>query len=232
MPTATRARRRRTPAAMAATVLVAILLVLWWWVVLPSLEQAVAGDAPATPMPGLDGLVVAEAEAGEPYDRDAFGEAWADVDGNGCDTRNDVLARDLAEVVFRADSDGCIVRSGRLDDPYTGRAIAYLRGEATSDAVQIDHVVPLSYAWRHGASSWSAGELEGFANDPLNLLAVDGPANQQKSDSGPGDWLPPDAAYACAYVERFAAVLARYGLTVAPADHDTMARVAADCTAG
>ena len=90
--------------------------------------------------------------------------------------------------------DSCIVLSGTLDDPYTGEVITFERGEHSS-AVQIDHVVALSDAWQKGAQQWSAETREQFANDPANLLAVDGPANQQK---GAGDALGAGWAFSAA----------------------------------
>ena len=114
------------------------------------------------------------------YSRDQFGPAWSDVDHNGCDTRNDMLRRDLTAVALRPGTRDCVVLSGVLADPYTATAIDFRRGNATSTAVQIDHVVALSDAWQKGAQQLSPAQRLAFANDPLNLLAVDGPANQQQ----------------------------------------------------
>src|SRR5699024_3425620 len=124
------------------------------------------------------------------YSRDQFGNGWLDPDGNGCDTRNDILNRDLESVVH--DSDGCKVLTGVLQDPFTDQEIHFTRGAETSTAVQIDHVVALSDAWQKGAQQLSEEERARFANDPLNLLAVDGPANAQKSDADAATWLPPN----------------------------------------
>lgn len=238
VPPHARARTRpRARPSFAAALLAIVLLVAWIFLIEPALQRAGAlpdggtADRPVASSPSLEGIVVADAASASPYDRDRFGEAWADVDGNGCDTRNDVLIRDLADIAFRADSNGCIVRTGTLADPYTGEVIDFERGPDTSEEVQIDHLVPLSYAWQHGASEWTADQRVAFANDPANLLAVAGAANQSKSDSGPGEWMPPSAAYACAYVAGFTAVLDRYDLTIAPADADAVARIAAGCPA-
>ncbi|MCX6463208.1 MAG: HNH endonuclease family protein, partial [Pseudonocardiales bacterium] len=125
------------------------------------------------------------------YDRDAFGQRWADVDRDGCDQRNQVLARDLSAVEFRPGTRDCVVLSGALLDPYTGDGVPFLRGEATSADVQIDHVVSLSNAWQTGAQSLDLDTRELFANDPLNLLAVDGPTNGAKGDGDAATWLPP-----------------------------------------
>ncbi|MCF2706025.1 HNH endonuclease [Arcanobacterium haemolyticum] len=162
--------------------------------------------------------------ANERYDRTLFGERWADVDGNGCDTRNDVLARDMTDVRFKRGS-SCVVASGTLDDPYTGTTIDFVRGPQTSEAVQIDHVVALADAWNSGASTWKAKEREKFANDPLNLLAVDGAANQEKLASSADAWLPD--VHQCEYVERQIAVKAKWNLSVTQAERDSMAYVLA-----
>lgn len=164
------------------------------------------------------------------YDRDAFGPAWADADGNGCDQRDDVLVRDLARVAFAPSDPGCTVVAGHLDDVYTGHGIDFARGPRTSAAVQIDHLVPLSWAWQHGAWSWSDERRERLATDLDELQAVDGPSNQDKSDQGPGTWLPPDPAYRCLYVTRFAFVASRYGLSIDDADRGAVDRVLTACS--
>lgn len=153
--------------------------------------------------------------AGTKYNRDAFGEPWADVNHNGCDTRNDILARDLTNTVV--DTDGCTVLSGTLNDSYTGDTIEFERGKKSS-AVQIDHVIPLSYAWSHGADTWTDAQREAFANDPENLIAVDGPANMSKSDQGPAEWLPENTSIHCQYVQDFAQVAGKYNLNISDAD--------------
>jgi hypothetical protein len=162
------------------------------------------------------------------YQRDAFGQRWADVERNGCDQRNDVLARDLVQAALREGS-GCVVVAGTLLDPYTGTAIPFERGQDTSAAVQIDHVVPLAWAWQHGAASWTIAERQLFANDLANLLAVDGPTNGAKSSSGPGEWLPPAAAHSCLYVTRWVFVLDRYDLAIGADDHAVVADTLERC---
>lgn len=163
------------------------------------------------------------------YSRGQFGQAWADVDRNGCDTRNDMLRRDLAALALKPGTQDCVVLSGVLNDPYTATLINFLRGNSTSTAVQIDHVVALSDAWQKGAQQLSPAQRTSFANDPLNLLAVDGPANQQKSDGDAATWLPPNKSFRCEYVARQISVKSSYSLWVTPAEHDAMARVLADC---
>jgi len=168
------------------------------------------------------------------YSRSRFGPAWTDdtaADGghNGCDTRNDVLRRDLVDVVPKPGTRGCVVAQGTLHDPYTGATIAFRRGERTSEAVQIDHVVALSDAWQTGAQALSATERAQLANDPLELLAVAGPTNEAKGDGDAATWLPPDKAFRCAYVARQIAVKLRYHLWVTAAEAAAMRRVLLRC---
>ncbi|MUK01337.1 DUF1524 domain-containing protein [Vibrio cholerae] len=162
------------------------------------------------------------------YDREEFGQAWADVDRNGCDTRNDMLNRDLTDIVH-TNSVPCKVQSGVLDDPYTGSIIAFLRGQSTSTEVQIDHVVALSDAWQKGAQQLTFDQRVAFANDPLNLQSTDGPTNQQKGAGDAATWLPPNTGYRCEYVARQVSVKATYTLWVTQAEHDAMVRVLSDC---
>nr|WP_241188400.1 DUF1524 domain-containing protein [Kocuria palustris] len=160
------------------------------------------------------------------YGRDLFGPTWHDVDGNGCSTRNDILARDLTGIERE---DGCSVSSGLLQDPYTDTAIDFTAGMDTSAEVQIDHVVALSDAWQKGAQQLSEQQRLVFANDPLNLLAVDGPTNQSKGDGDAATWLPPNRSYWCPYVARQVDVKAKYDLWVTQPEHDRMAEVLRDC---
>ncbi|MGW3727671.1 HNH endonuclease family protein [Streptomyces sp. NPDC000851] len=159
------------------------------------------------------------------YDRDEFGYAWMDTaDGvplarNGCDTRNDLLKRDGQSIRFRAGSD-CVVVSMKLHDPYTGKDIAWKKAKATE--VQVDHVVPLSYAWQMGAARWDEEKRQRVANDALNLLPVSGSTNSAKRDSGPASWLPPSKAIRCSYSARFAQVALKYELPVTAADKNMM----------
>lgn len=159
------------------------------------------------------------------YSRDQFSDGWASV--GGCDLRNIMLARGLTEDVLS--EDGCIVLSGVLTDPYTGNIINFKRGSSTSGQVQIDHVVALSDAWQKGAQEISELDRFKIANDPLNLLAVDGPANQKKGDSDAASWLPPNKSFRCQYVARQVAVKDRYRLYVTAAEKSAMIRVLNGC---
>ncbi|GAB3606512.1 hypothetical protein GCM10027413_19210 [Conyzicola nivalis] len=189
-----------------------------------------AGPVSATTAQSLAVLDTLEVKGRAPktgYDRDdKFGTAWVDMDQNGCDTRNDVLARDLVVTTM---ADACRVLTGTLADPYTGTSIAFARGESTSSLVQIDHVVALSNAWQTGAQQLNAERRYEFANDPINLLAVDGATNSSKGDGDAATWLPPNASFRCAYVSRQITVKAAYDLWVTRAEHDAMTSVLAGC---
>lgn len=163
------------------------------------------------------------------YDREQFGQSWRDIDRNGCDQRNDVLARDLADVEFRAGTHSCVVQTGELADPYSGDTVPFQRGQDTSADVQIDHVVALSNAWQTGAQQLDIATRERFANDPLNLMATEGAVNQAKGDGDAATWLPPARGFRCAYVARQVAVKAKYRLWVTAAERDAIARVLNAC---
>ncbi|EGD54728.1 GmrSD restriction endonuclease domain-containing protein [Gordonia neofelifaecis] len=194
---------------------------------------APSGDAAAA-LAELDTLAVKGRAPKTGYSRSLFGQAWTDdvnVGGghNGCDTRNDILTRDLTGVTYKARTRNCVVLTGTLQDAYTGRTIPFQRGERTSSAVQIDHLVALSDAWQKGAQLLSTEERTDLANDPRNLQAVDGPTNQRKSDGDAATWLPPNKSYRCTYVSRQIAVKAAYRLWVTAAEKSAMQRVLSSC---
>ncbi len=163
------------------------------------------------------------------YSRAQFGQAWADVDRNGCDTRNDILARDLQNVTFKPGTHNCVVLTGDYIEPYTGAHVFFTRGQGTSAAVEIDHMVALSNAWQTGAQLMDVGSRLSYANDPLVLLAVDGPANQQKGDGDAATWLPANNSFRCPYVARQVAIKAKYHLWLTPPEKDAMVRVLSAC---
>lgn len=160
----------------------------------------------------LDTLDVAPWDSHAGYARENFGERWVDVDGNGCSTRNDILGRDLTGITYTSNKYRCVVKSGELDDPYSGQQIHFERSE--SDEVQIDHIVALYNAWRTGAQDFSYEDRVAIANDPYNLIAVDGDTNYEKSDGDASRWLPRDEDFRCEYVARQIGVKARYNLWV------------------
>lgn len=164
------------------------------------------------------------------YTRAQFGQAWADTDRNGCDTRNDILRRDLSDPVFKEGTRNCVVLSGTLHDPYTGKTIDFQRGERSAD-VQIDHVVPLSDAWQKGAQQWTAQKRLEFANDPANLRSADGAANQEKGDGDLATWLPSNKTFRCEYAVNIVEVKAVYGLWMTQAEHDKASELLGTCRA-
>ena len=185
-----------------------------------SQQSSVTGDASKA----LAMLTVKGRAPQTGYARTQFGNGW--VVENGCDTRNIILRRDLVQVTMNG---RCQVISGTLNDPYTGNSILFKRGAGTSDDVQIDHVVALSDAWQKGAQLLSYEMREQLANDPLELLAVDGRVNQQKSDGDAATWLPPDKAFRCQYVVRQVAVKKKYNLWITSAEKEAIARVLGAC---
>lgn len=217
---------RRTIAATTALVIVAAGILAH-----PDFYQPVADQqtVQTTELSGsaataLNELAVKGRAPKTNYSREQFGDGWREV--NGCDVRNIILHRDLKDVAVNAE---CKVVSGTLDDPYTGKTITFQRGEFTSDDVQIDHVVALSDAWQKGAQLLTPGRREELANDPLELLAVDGAANQQKSDGDAATWLPPNKAFRCQYVARQIAVKKKYALWVTQAEKRAMTDVLGAC---
>jgi hypothetical protein len=166
------------------------------------------------------------------FSRYRFGEAWSDdvnveFGHNGCNTRDDILRRDLIELVVRPGT--CFAQSGILHDRYTGRTIAFTRGPETSDSVQVDHMVSLSDAWYKGAREWGDQRRRDFANDPRNLLAVGAQANFDKAFRDATAWLPPNAAFRCEFVARQIEVKAAYGLWVSKTEKRAMDDVLARC---
>ena len=177
----------------------------------------------------LETLVVKGRAPKTGYTRDQFGQAWADVDHNGCDTRNDILKRDLIEIVYKPGTRNCVVASGSLVDRYSGQVINFVRGNATSMEVQIDHVVALSNAWQTGAFKLTSDQRRALANDPLNLFAVQGRLNSQKGDGDAATWLPPLKSFRCTYIAQQIAVKAKYSLWVVAPEKAAMSAILAKC---
>lgn len=200
-------------------------------VILPSSSSSVAitsaADTDTTALALLETLAVKGRAPMTGYARVAgFRAAWLDVDRNGCDTRNDILARDLTT---KSLSGSCRVLAGELANPYLGNSISFVRGAATSALVQIDHVVALADAWQTGAQQLTTAQRVSLANDPINLLAVDAKSNDQKGAGDAATWLPANKSFRCEYVARQVSVKATYGLWVTAAEHDAIARVLAAC---
>jgi hypothetical protein len=209
---------------------VRIRRVLLALVVACALLGGASASAPGTRAGELvDQLVVKGRAPKTGYSREQFGVAWSDVDRNGCDTRNDILNRDLTDKTWRDGTHGCVVIGGVLSEPYTRRTVRFVKADAAT--VQIDHVVALSDAWQTGASFWDNERRTRFANDPANLLAVDGPANEAKGDADAASWLPPNKAYRCAYVARQVSVKLHWQLWATQAERAAFERVLATCPA-
>ncbi|MFT4125862.1 MAG: HNH endonuclease family protein [Gordonia sp. (in: high G+C Gram-positive bacteria)] len=194
-------------------------------------------STPAGALAALAALPVRGRAPTTGYRRDQFGSSWTDdvtVAGghNGCDTRNDILRRDLVDVVVKPRTHDCVVLSGTLPDPYSGQTVDFVRGAQTSSRVQIDHVVALADAWQKGAQQLTREQRTDLANDPRNLQATIGTINQRKGAGDAATWLPPSRAYRCTYATRQIQVKAAYRLWVTAAERDALARILHRCPAG
>lgn len=227
---------------LALSVALAVLVAFQVTATSTEKTQFVAEADIPTVAPGVDVLAgIAEVPVrirGHDYRRAAFGDAWTDDNNapgghNGCDTRNDILGRDLVDKTF-VSIKRCpaAVATGTLHDPYTNATVAFMRGAQVGAAVQIDHIVPLAYAWDMGARNWTDELRVRFGNDPANLLAVEGQANQDKGDKEPSAWLPPNAAFHCQYAMQFIAVMRGYALPVDAPSATVLRDAARTCPTG
>ncbi|MFC7307700.1 HNH endonuclease family protein [Streptomyces monticola] len=198
----------------------------------PSPEPASKGfpPNPATARDQLAKLEVAWGKNWESYKRAEFGETWSDevdVPGgrNGCDTRDDVLRRDLKDL-REGDRNACVVISGKLQDPYTGKELPYYYRRASQ--IETDHIVALGAAWRAGAWAWTPQQRLNYANDLDVLLAVDKQANTDKSSQTPDKWKPRQA-YWCEYARRWTGIKAKYKLTVTAPEKLALQDMLATC---
>jgi len=202
---------------MRRIVLLSLLLSL-----VPLQTNAAPKDAALTV---LNSLSVNGRAAKTGYTRAQF-PTWSDLNHNGCDTRNEILNRDLTKVLFKAGTKDCKVTSGSLLDPYSGKVITF---SSTKTNIDIDHVVALSNAWQIGAAYFDKTKRQLIANDPLNLLAVDYSLNRQKGDGDAATWLPPLKSYRCNYVARQIAVKAKYALWVTSPEKDAIVKILEKC---
>jgi hypothetical protein len=221
--------RYRTRRFLIVVLAIASLAVTIWrtpdlWHPAPPPLPATSSTAVGSASTALDTLEIKGRAPKTGYARTQFGDGWESK--QGCDTRNIILHRDLTRVTVNS---ACQIVSGTLNDPYTGKIITFQRGDASSQLVQIDHVVALSNAWQTGAQQLSPVERVALANDPLELLAVDGAANQQKSDGDAATWLPPNKPFRCQYVARQVAVKQKYHLWVTAAEKTAIQTVLATC---
>jgi hypothetical protein len=251
-----KARRRGLAVVLAILVIAAVAGALYWqerslrertsgpsptWRAEPTSTSA--SGPPPPPPPGdpsrfdtarqrLGQLEVRGWDRISDFKRYRFGKAWSDdVDvefgHNGCNTRDDILRRDLQNLVVRRGT--CYAQSGTLVDPYSGVTIDFVRSPETSKAIEIDHVVALADAWYKGARSWDPQRRLDFANDPRNLLAVSPKANFDKAFRDAASWLPPNEAFRCDFVARQIEVKAAYGLWLAAKEKKAMEAVLARC---
>jgi hypothetical protein len=238
-PAQRRPRRRRFVVLAVVVVAVVAALVVWDR---RGADKPASGPSPTwtpTPTPSFDraraqlvALPVKGWDRGQDFQRWRFGKAWSDdvnveFGHNGCNTRDDILRRDLANLVVRPAT--CYAQTGTLHDPYTGATIDFVRGPDTSNGIEIDHVVLLADAWYKGARSWDPQRRLDFANDPRNLLAVSPKANFDKAFRDAAAWLPPDAAFRCDFVARQIEVKSAYGLWLSAKEEKAMADVLAHC---
>ncbi|MGP5294720.1 HNH endonuclease family protein [Corynebacterium casei] len=204
----------------------------------PPATQSASTSQPGTSdlyTEALEDLRVAGRAPKTGYERELFGQAWSDdvtveFGHNGCDTRNDILRRDLVNAEIKEDTYGCVVLTGTLHDPYSGETIDFVRGQSTSSEVQIDHIVALSDAWQKGAQQWDEETRRNFANDPRNLRAVKGRLNSQKGAGDAATWLPPQRGHRCEYARDIIDVKSEYGLSVTAAEKEALHTQLETCT--
>lgn len=166
----------------------------------------------------VDQLVVAREGSGAGYDRDLF-QHWIDADGDGCETRCEVL-----ETERRTDLPGL---------PGGGWLSIY-DGYSTDDSseLDVDHVVALGEAWRSGADTWDASRRRDFANDldePDALIAVTASTNRSKSDLDPANWQPPNRAAWCQFGLGWVRVKIKWALTADEAEVQALRNMLAGC---
>lgn len=242
-----RVRRFRRGGAVVGVIVLAVAAAAVGWAWLRNQGLRPSGNTPpatspavAAPLnPNYDNarrllveLPVKGWDRAQDFKRYRFGERWSDdvnveFGHNGCNTRDDILRRDLTAVQLRRGT--CLVQRGVLHDPYTGRTIDFGRGPDTSEAVQVDHLVALADAWYKGARNWDDAYRRDFANDPRNLLAVGAQVNFDKAFRDAAAWLPPDAGYRCEFVARQVAVKTDYRLWVSANEKAAMQRVLRAC---
>lgn len=232
--------KRSTLVWLAVAAVLAVIVAVQTTVAADRAPFVATADVP-TVAPGTDVLagigVVPFRIRGYDYRRAAFGDAWDDDNSapgghNGCDTRNDILDRDLVDKTY-VSIKRCptAVATGTLHDPYTNATVPFMRGNQIGASVQIDHIVPLALAWDMGARYWTDELRLRFANDPANLIAVQGKANQDKSDGEPAAWMPPNQAFWCQYSMQFIEVLRGYQLPIDVASAEKLRQGASTCPA-
>jgi hypothetical protein len=201
---------------------------------LPNEEQPPIDDSTTQPaareqdlsseeISGLLLLLEIEPENLDPYDRNLFSH-WVDVDGDGCNSRREVLIAEALEAPIIAEE--CELIGGLWYSAYDG----VITDE--DSGLDVDHMVPLSEAWDSGANSWSADKREAFANDlelPEALIAVSAASNRSKGDKDPADWLPSLQSYRCQYVQDWIKVKVKWKLSVDQKEFSAIRSLLATC---
>ncbi len=212
--------------ALAAAIVLAVVL---------TCVVVTTSDTSANVATTLDQLAVVVRSGEDPsYRRAEFGNGWADLDGDGCRTRDEVLLstvdRNQPYQVQRQGRCRADMVAGTWIDLYTGRAMTWtnLKDYAQAESLPIDHIVSLAEAHRDGAKDWTRQRRVHFANDELNLTPTTAALNRAKSDKDPADWTPPVTGR-CAYATRYIAVKDRYQLPVDPAEKDALHRLLKSC---
>ena len=189
----------------------------------PSTGDATPNSSPTVAV--VDDLVIAPESQDETYDRGLFGSGWIDADGDGCDTREEVL---IVESITPAQVDpyGCQVIAGDWVSAYDG--------DETADPsdFDIDHVVALGEAWRSGASAWTPERRLAFANhldDPAALIAVTASTNRSKGDRDPASWQPPNRDAWCGFATAWTTVKVQWGLTADQAEVNALRNMLVGC---
>lgn len=174
----------------------------------PQQDFTLSEDGKKSTLSAIDTLTVAPSQDVK-YNRSEW-KHWIDLDGNGCDTREDILIANGDEV--KSDPKTCKVTEGTWIEYYDGKTFT------DPSEMDLDHVVPLSWAASNGGNTWDAEKKIAFANDPGNLFLSDASENRSKGDKGPSEYLPPNKDFQCAYVNTFISVVAKYDLTIPQSD--------------
>lgn len=214
----------------------ALIIPRWWVLSTRAAPTIVPAERVEAALAWLDELTIVTEMPGGSYDRSYFGGGWLDLDGNGCDTRVDVVSSWMVMGNTKAEGAAptpqggarCTIPEGVFLDPYTGYS-HHVRGELAIGDVHLDHVVPLADAWHKGAWQWSREEAWQFANDPANLIPTTAAVNIDKGSQDAAAWLPPHDGYHCAYVVTQVEVKHRYRLGVSAAEWGALSAVLSGC---
>lgn len=211
---------------MLLTVLAALLILGYQFLTTRTQQETATSSTEA--LAELPAVTVVEPDpARTPYERDAYQpHGWIDADGDGCNTRREVLIEESRKPVS-INPDGCKLSSGQWKDRFS-------TFQTTSDQdLQIDHLVALADAHRSGAWQWSSEKKIAFSNlleNPDELNALSSANNQAKSDKGPDEWMPQGAAAKCDYIRSYVTIKSQWQLSVSPDQWAAIAKAWPDCT--